>query len=1075
MQVTTSPKLKLTAAAAPASTPTTPVAVFETNTGTVLTVGAGMEFATLSAAVRAAVAGDTIAVRAGTYVNDFATVRCNLKIVSIGGTVNEVATTPPPNDKGLLTVDANLSIQGFSFTGGSDGSPDGNVSGIRLESGNLSVSYCYFHDMQEGLLADPDPTATVVINHSDFANNGTGDGYTHNIYVGSVASALIENSTFTGANVGHEIKSRAMSTTITNNTIVDGPTGTASYDIDIPNGGVAVISNNLIEKGPDASNWPAIHYGGETQYAYAKNSLSVTGNIILNDLGANAIGVLNQSAANGLSVSAQISNNSFYGFDPTRLVMGAGTLSNNVMLATEPAYVLTNPSQAVPLDTIAPGPELLNLTSYGLSVNGGAARLTINDTAGSNTITGGAGGVNVTASAGWDTILTQAGATDTLELSGRSSDVHSAGADHIDASGYYEAVDATGAATITGAGFNNYTLNGAGEKLTTSASGNVTVGSAGNAQVTDLGGDLSFTVASGGRLMISDQANTPQGGAGTATIQSGAVTGQIGNSGLITLSTGAAGAAVVAGSGRVSVTGGGGADTLFGGSGLDTFSLGGGADRVTFGSGAASVTGGCGTDTYVFTSGAAGTVTITGFKQGTDVLRYAGFVGPAVASGTIAGGNTVLMLSDGTTVDLIGLALPGYSAAPGAPASGGGSSSGAQPASGNGTQVASGNGTLVLTTGGAAVAAGTGSTVVDLAGYNTIAGGAGGFAAMVESNDVLTTAQGATDQLNLSRWDTLTGAGHDQVMVSAYGNVISEAGTANVVLAGAGNLVLGGAGLLSVSDQVGGDTVVGGSGGVVASLSGWYDSVTTQAGAADTVSLAGQGVLVSNGTDQIAVQGLYDQVSVTAAASITAAAGSSGSFVLDGADSLTSAGGGSVTVGGAASVAFVSAGANDFGIVKLAGGVVSARESLPGGVASLTVSGGAATISAAAGYYAGLSATLGSGATASAGAGNVTLTGGAGQDSFAGGAGNALVTLGTGDTVSLGTGALTVQGGAADLFVVPQGATGSLTVMNWSAQDGFATPGQASTTFGNECVSGGNLWLTTSGGAHVELMGVTHM
>ena len=1067
MPVATSTKLNLAAAPTPSATLTPPVVVFELSTGTVLTVGAGMEFATLGAACRAALGGDTIAVRAGTYTNDFATVRCDLKIISVGGTVNEVATTPPPNDKGLLTVDANLSIQGFSFTGGSDGSPDGNVSGIRLESGNLNVNYCYFHNMQEGLLADPDPTATVVINHSEFADNGTGDGYTHNVYVGSVASALIENSTFTGANVGHEIKSRAMSTTITNNTIVDGPTGTASYDIDIPNGGVAVISNNLIEKGPDASNWPAIHYGGETQYAYANNSLSITGNTILNDLGANAIGVLNQSAVNGLTVSAQVSNNYFYGFDPTRLVMGGGTLSNNTTLAIEPTYVVTNPSQAVPLDTIAPGPALLNLVNGGNAVSGGTSRLTVNDTAGSNSITGGAGGINVTASAGWDTIVTQAGATDTITLSGRNSVLNSAGADRIDASSYYEAITATGAATITGAGFNAYTLDGAGEKLTASVSGNVTVGSAGNAQIVDLGGDLALTLAAGGRVVVSDQADTPQGGASTATIQSGAATGQIGNSGLISITTGPAGAAVVAGTGRVSITGGTGADTLFGGSGTDTFSLGGGADRVTFGSGTTSVTGGTGTDTYVFASGAAGTATITGFKQGTDQLKYTGFVGPAVSSGTIVGGNTLLTLSDGTTVDLVGVALPGYSAAPSAPAtSSGGTSSGAQPASGNGT--------LVLTTGGNVIPAGTASTVVDLAGYNTITGSAGGFAANVEANDVLTTAQGSTDQLNLSRWDTLTGAGNDQVAVSAYGNVISEAGAANVTLAGAGNVVHGGAGLLSISDQVGGDTVGGGAGGVVASLAGMYDSVTTQAGAADTVSLAGQSTLASNGADRIAVQGLYDQVSVTGAASVTAAAGSYASFVLDGADSLTSAGGGSVTVGSAASVAFASAGGNDFGVVKLAGGVVSASESLPGGVASLAVSGGAATISAAAGYYAGLSATLGSGDTVSAGSGNVTLTGGAGQDSFAGGAGNALVTLGNDDTVSLGSGALTVQGGAADLFVVPQGAVGSLTVVNWSAQDGFATPGQGSTVFSNESVSGGNLWLTTSGGAHVELVGVTH-
>ncbi len=70
---------------------------------------------------------------------------------------------------------------------------------------------------------------------------------------------------------------------------------------------------------------------------------------------------------------------------------------------------------------------------------------------------------------------------------------------------------------------------------------------------------------------------------------------------------------------------------------------------------------------------------------------------------------------------------------------------------------------------------------------------------------------------------------------------------------------------------------------------------------------------------------------------------------------------------------------------------------------------------------------------------------------------------------------LTVQGGAADLFVVPQDSAGSLTVTNWSAQDGFATPGLASTVFSNEQVVGGNLWLTTDGGAQVELVGVTHM
>ena len=161
---------QISAASAPQAT------LLQAGSGNVLTVGHGMEFATLSDALRAAVAGQTIAVQAGTYLNDFCTVNCAVHIVAVGGMGNEVANVPPPNDKGLLTINADTSIQGFTFTGGSDGGWDGNVAGIRLQAGNLNVSYCYFHDMQEGLLADPDPTASVTIAHSEFSHNGTGDG-----------------------------------------------------------------------------------------------------------------------------------------------------------------------------------------------------------------------------------------------------------------------------------------------------------------------------------------------------------------------------------------------------------------------------------------------------------------------------------------------------------------------------------------------------------------------------------------------------------------------------------------------------------------------------------------------------------------------------------------------------------------------------------------------------------------------------------------------------------------------------------------------------------------------------------
>ncbi len=656
-------------------TNTTALPLVQASSGTVLTVGAGMEFATLSDACNAAVAGDTIAVEAGTYVNDFTTTNVALKIVSMGGLVNEVATVEPPNGKALLLVNANLSIQGFTFTGGSDGSPDGNVSGIRLQNGNLNVSYCYFHDMEEGLLAGANAAGNITIDHSEFARNGSGDGYSHNIYAGAIASLNITNSYFTASNVGHEIKSRAAVTNISNNVIVDGPTGTGSYDIDLPNGGVATITNNVIEKGPLSSNVYAIHYSGEQQFVYANNALTVTGNTILNDAGPTGLAVLNQDWANNLDVEAKIAHNSFYGYGPGQLLSGHGTLSANTTLASEPVTSTASPYTAVPILALAPGPELLNLTNSNHGVTGGVAKLTIMDSAGSNTITGGAGGINLTDSAGWDTISTAAGASDALILGGRNAVLHSAGNDHIAAPGFYEDVYVTGASTITGSAFNDYNLNGLGERLTASGSGIIAVGAGGGAEITITGGDFNFSELAGGHAAISDQAGAAPPDDSTATV-SGAATGFFSHGGSVALTLGDSGATVQAGNGLVAIACGAGADAITAGAGSDSIMLGSGADRVAFGTGSATVTAGTGLDTYVFQAGQHGTDVINGFRTGQDSAVFKGFTGPAIASGAVTGGNTVLTLSDGTSVTFAGVALPGYGApagsgsAPVAPPSG---------------------------------------------------------------------------------------------------------------------------------------------------------------------------------------------------------------------------------------------------------------------------------------------------------------------------------------------------------------------------------------------------------------------
>ena len=117
-----------------------------------LNVGAGQAYATLSAAVGASRDGDVIAVQAGTYVNDFATISKDITIVGVGGMANFVATVAPPNGKGILVTQSDVTIQNLSFSGAAVA--DGNGAGIRYEGGNLVIIDSYFHDNQDGLLAN---------------------------------------------------------------------------------------------------------------------------------------------------------------------------------------------------------------------------------------------------------------------------------------------------------------------------------------------------------------------------------------------------------------------------------------------------------------------------------------------------------------------------------------------------------------------------------------------------------------------------------------------------------------------------------------------------------------------------------------------------------------------------------------------------------------------------------------------------------------------------------------------------------------------------------------------------------
>lgn len=310
---------------------------------TTLTVGAGKQYSTIAAAVAASQDGDVVQVQAGTYENDHASINTKITLEGVGGMVHLVATESPTDGKAIITTNTDVTISNFEFSGVAVA--DGNGAGIRYQAGDLVVENSYFHDNQDGLLAAGSSDGTITIRNSEFSHNGTGDGYTHNLYVGQIAKLTVQDSYFHDAVVGHEIKSRAEETIITNSRIVDGDDGTGSYSIDLPNGGAATITGNVIEQGAKSDSPHVIHYGGEGS-AYDGSSLAISNNVVVNDLGSASARLL----VNETSVTAEVSDNTVYGLTSDQIVTGSAEVSGIVTLAARPVLDL---SQSWATDTLS--------------------------------------------------------------------------------------------------------------------------------------------------------------------------------------------------------------------------------------------------------------------------------------------------------------------------------------------------------------------------------------------------------------------------------------------------------------------------------------------------------------------------------------------------------------------------------------------------------------------------------------------------------------------------------------------------------------------------------------------------
>ena len=304
-------------------------------------MGPGKTYALPSAAAAAAANGDVIKISAGDYTGDVTTWSANnLTICGVGGRARLFANGKNAGGKGIWVIQGgNVTVDSIEFHDAKV--PDQNGAGIRAEGLNLTINNSGFYDNENGILGGD--AGTITVDRSEFARNGFGDGFTHNIYIGPIDRLNVTSSYFHEAKIGHNLKSRAKQTSIENSYFMDGPTGTSSYLVDFPNGGVVYLRGNLFQKGPDADNSIAIAYGQEGLNKPVNTLEMVHNTVVMTRSGGTFI-----TAPSGTQ-SVKLTANLFAGTGNPTLFSGGFATGNIVQQGT-----VTSTASNIPgVDTIA--------------------------------------------------------------------------------------------------------------------------------------------------------------------------------------------------------------------------------------------------------------------------------------------------------------------------------------------------------------------------------------------------------------------------------------------------------------------------------------------------------------------------------------------------------------------------------------------------------------------------------------------------------------------------------------------------------------------------------------------------
>ena len=287
----------------------------------ILHVGPTRELKSPSEAARVARDGDIVEIDAGEYTDTASWRQSGLWLRGVNGRPHLKAPPRVAEDKAIWVISGRDAIvENLEFSGARV--PARNGAGIRAQGRNLTIRASYFHGNEMGILTNHDVESTITVEFSEFAANGAEDErFHHNIYVGRVGHFILRYSYSHGAIRGHLVKSRAKRSEILYNRLEDDETGTASFELDLPEGGTALVLGNVIVQSAGSENRTMLSYAAENQMRW-DNHLTVAFNTLYSR-GIGSLFISNRSTSPALAL------NNVFGGAVGLTVKGPATVRGN--------------------------------------------------------------------------------------------------------------------------------------------------------------------------------------------------------------------------------------------------------------------------------------------------------------------------------------------------------------------------------------------------------------------------------------------------------------------------------------------------------------------------------------------------------------------------------------------------------------------------------------------------------------------------------------------------------------------------------------------------------------------------